>query len=126
MRWVLTVVFGRRCKLPSEYKGFAGSRRIELRSVSGVRISLTGSVEMSDSNEFEKGFKLRTYNGKQIEIIKYLGGGGQGSVYEIDYGGEKKALKWYKQLGTDPKKFYKNLQNNVEKGSPDENVFLWP
>lgn len=83
-----------------------------------------------NENLLNIGFKLKTVNGKTIEILKYLGGGGQGDVYEVSYGNEKKALKWYRQLGKDPDAFYKNIKNNVEKGSPEKDtahdVFLWP
>lgn len=76
------------------------------------------------------GFRINTYNGKAVEVLKYLGGGGQGDVYEVKYGDERKALKWYKNLGNNPTAFYNNIKNNVEKGSPeqgyDKDIFLWP
>lgn len=81
-------------------------------------------------NLLKSGFRIKTYNGKTVEVIKYLGGGGQGDVYEVYYGGDKKALKWYRNLGSSPNEFYKNIKNNVEKGSPEQglgkDVFLWP
>ena len=60
-----------------------------------------------------------------VTILKFLGGGGQGTVYEVDYGGVKKALKWYKELGTDPEAFRKNLEENIAQGPPTP-AFLWP
>lgn len=68
---------------------------------------------------------IRTTNGKSLKIIKYLGGGGQGDVYKCDYNGEIKVLKWYKNLGKNPKQFRKNLIKNCDMGSPDP-MFLWP
>lgn len=75
--------------------------------------------------QFEAGKIIKTDFGAPIKIIKYLAGGGQGDVYVVDFGGKKKALKWYKNAGKDPAAFYENLKKNVEKGSPDK-AFLWP
>lgn len=75
---------------------------------------------------FSPGTKLRTRSGSDIEIVKHLAGGRQGNVYIVEYGGKKKALKWYKNgVLIEPDKFYDNLVNNVAKGSPDKS-FLWP
>lgn len=75
---------------------------------------------------FEPGKVIKTDCGGQIEIVKYLGGGGQGDVYKVNYGGKEKALKWYKSGALrDPDAFYENLKRNVDKGSLD-NAFLWP
>lgn len=35
------------------------------------------------NNLLKSGFRIKTYNGKTVEVIKYLGGGGQGDVYEV-------------------------------------------
>jgi len=51
--------------------------------------------------QFELGKVLKTNFGAPIKIIKYLAGGGQGDVYEVEYEGEKKALKWYKKDAPD-------------------------
>ena len=51
--------------------------------------------------QFEPGKVLKTNFGAPIKIIKYLAGGGQGDVYEVEYEGEKKALKWYKKDAPD-------------------------
>lgn len=75
--------------------------------------------------QFEPGTVLKTNYGVPIRIIKYLAGGGQGDVYMVEYEGKKKALKWYRDAGTNPAAFYDNLKRNVEKGSPDK-AFLWP
>jgi len=75
--------------------------------------------------QFEPGKIIKTDFGAPIKIIKYLAGGGQGDVYVVEYGGKKKALKWYKNAGKDPEAFYNNLKRNVEKGAPDK-AFLWP
>lgn len=75
---------------------------------------------------FEPGKVIKTDCGGQIKIVKYLAGGGQGDVYEVNYGGKSKALKWYKTKALrDPDAFYENLRRNAEKGSPDK-AFLWP
>lgn len=75
--------------------------------------------------EFKPGDILKSIDGNNIKIIRFLASGGQGDVYEVEYKGERKALKWYRTFGTNKKKFYENLKNNISNGSPDKN-FLWP
>jgi serine/threonine protein kinase len=76
--------------------------------------------------DLESGFKIQTKGFKMVVVGKKLGEGGQGAVYEVDYDGQKKALKWYsgKKLSK-PDKFYANLENNIKKGKPTK-AFLWP
>lgn len=75
---------------------------------------------------FDPGKIIKTDFGSPIKIIKYLASGGQGDVYIAEYGGKKKALKWYKsQALRNPDAFYDNLKRNADKGSPDK-AFLWP
>ena len=68
---------------------------------------------------------VKTTTGETIKVIKYLGGGGQGDVYFCQFRGETKVLKWYKNLGKNPRQFRKNLIKNCDAGSPDP-MFLWP
>lgn len=75
--------------------------------------------------QFEAGKIIRTCEDMPIKIVRYIAGGGQGDVYEVEYKGQRKALKWYKNAGKDPDAFYNNLKKNVEKGAPSES-FLWP
>ena len=76
--------------------------------------------------ELTIGTIIKTDFGTPIKVEKLLGEGGQGYVYLVDYAGQKKALKWYKDKALrDPDAFYKNLKNNVQKGAPDK-AFLWP
>jgi DNA-binding helix-hairpin-helix protein with protein kinase domain len=76
--------------------------------------------------DLPQGYAIKTAGGKQISVGQKLGEGGQGAVYKVNYDGKPKALKWYsgKKFG-DPEKFYANLQNNIDKGSPTK-AFLWP
>jgi len=76
--------------------------------------------------DLELGFEIQTKNFKKVVVGKKLGEGGQGAVYEVDYAGQKKALKWYsgKKIAN-PKKFYENLENNIKNGAPTK-AFLWP
>ena len=82
------------------------------------------------------GAEIKTTEGMTAKVLKELGSGGQGTVYMVDYGGKKMALKWYHDSAfADPKtgavdaekreSFYENLKNNVRIGSPSAE-FLWP
>ncbi len=73
--------------------------------------------------------KINLDNGEKVEIIRLIGQGGQGEVYEVEKAGKRFALKWYlttylKGLSSS-KDFYDNLSNNVLQGSPSQS-FLWP
>lgn len=63
-----------------------------------------------------------------LKVIEYLGEGGQGEVYRVEYCGKQKALKWYKPncMGKKPQSFYNNISDNISKGPPNAKVFLWP
>lgn len=73
------------------------------------------------------GAKLSTDSGNTITVLRKLGEGGQGFVYEVDYGGDRKALKWYKAsgMGDTPEAFRSVLADNIKHGSPAPE-FLWP
>ena len=79
------------------------------------------------SEKLSSGYRINTLLGKEAVIEKWLGEGGQGDVYAVQYGGEKKALKWYKPcgMGKNPQAFYENVKDNVMRGSPSPE-FLWP
>ena len=70
--------------------------------------------------------RIKTMRGQQVAVLRYIGGGGQGDVYEVLYDGMHKALKWYHHDAIKrPKEFITNLQRNIYNGSPTEE-FLWP
>lgn len=73
------------------------------------------------------GARIKTKYGGTVTVKQYLGEGGQGWVYQVDYNGQEKALKWYKPsgLGGKPEAFYENIDNNIQRGSPSP-AFLWP
>lgn len=76
--------------------------------------------------EFQKGQRIKTATGGELEVIQKLGEGGQGIVYKVNYNGKQLALKWY--FGNklrDPDTFYRNIQNNIKQGAPTS-AFLWP
>ncbi len=75
--------------------------------------------------QFEPGKVLQTNFGAPIKVVKYLAGGGQGDVYIVEFNGNKKALKWYRNAGKDPDALYNSIKHNVDKGAPDK-AFLWP
>ncbi len=50
------------------------------------------------------GAEIKTTEGMTAKVLKELGSGGQGTVYMVDYGGKKMALKWYHDSAfADPK-----------------------
>ena len=67
--------------------------------------------------------KVSLSNGSSAKIVKMLGQGGQGTVYQVEVGGQQMALKWYNTHPGIP--FYKNLEENIAKGAPSD-AFLWP
>lgn len=76
--------------------------------------------------EFQKGQRIKTVSGGELEVIQKLGEGGQGVVYKVNYNGKPLALKCYfgnKLNNAD--KFYRNIQNNIKQGTPT-GAFLWP
>ena len=76
--------------------------------------------------ELPVGAELKTDGFRKLKVIKELGRGGQGVVYQVEVDGETKALKWYHESAIrDKKKFYENLKNNIKIGSPASS-FLWP
>jgi serine/threonine protein kinase len=86
-------------------------------------INHKGEQNMSD---LAPGYTIKTTNYKKIVVGKKLGEGGQGAVYQVDYDGKQKALKWYSgKKFNNAFKFYANLENNIKKGKPTK-AFLWP
>ena len=76
--------------------------------------------------ELPIGAELKTDGFRKVKVIKELGRGGQGVVYQVTMDGKAKALKWYHESAIkDKKRFYDNLKNNVQIGSP-ASCFLWP
>ena len=65
-------------------------------------------------------------NGQTATVLRVLGQGGQGTVYEVNLNGKKMALKWYTHPAyTANANFYHNLETNIRIGSPSPS-FLWP
>jgi DNA-binding helix-hairpin-helix protein with protein kinase domain len=78
------------------------------------------------SDRFGIGTRIPLTNGDQAVVGGFLGEGGQGAVYRVAMGGKDYALKWYHAgVIKDSKAFYKNLGDNISKGSPTA-AFLWP
>lgn len=65
----------------------------------------------------KEGDKIRINTGGEAEVLRKLGEGGQGVVFEVAYSGKNYALKWYHKPASG--KFYDNLKSNIEKGAPD-------
>lgn len=91
------------------------------------------------SDRLKPGDKVRTMDGGVVTVKpfrtpdgrekEFIGDGGQGTVYLVDYLGKDMALKWYKQSMlndlANSQQFYDNIQRNVNAGSPSK-TFLWP
>ena len=76
--------------------------------------------------ELPIGTQLKTDGFRHLRVIKELGRGGQGVVYQVEMDGQQKALKWYHETAIkDQVTFYENLKNNIRMGSP-AGCFLWP
>ncbi len=76
--------------------------------------------------ELPIGAELETDGFRKLKVIKELGRGGQGIVYQVTISGKDKALKWYHESAIKNKKlFFENLKNNIRIGSPAD-CFLWP
>lgn len=69
---------------------------------------------------------------KRVVVRRFIGGGGTGEVYEVEWGGERKALKWLtlkdlsdfdrrKALGV----FRQLFLDDIKRGAPGPN-FAWP
>ena len=70
------------------------------------------------------GTLLKSESGNIYNVIRLLGAGGQGEVYEVECNGKSFALKWYfKHTATASQK--RILENLITKGKPDD-TFLWP
>jgi len=81
-------------------------------------------VEDIMGGSLRTGEKIASENGIEYEVIKLLGVGGQGEVYEVRTENDIYALKWYfTHIAT--KERNKILKDLVVKGRPDE-CFLWP
>ena len=75
------------------------------------------------------GAELTSEFGKKYRVVKMIGAGGQGEVYEVLSGNDRYALKWYfKASATVQQK--KILEKLIENKSPTKNekkdIFLWP
>ncbi|MDR2535741.1 MAG: serine/threonine-protein kinase [Treponema sp.] len=75
--------------------------------------------------EFSKGYKIALDHGGYAEVIRKIGSGGQGIVYEVTLHNKRYALKWYTCKLKNQEAFRENLGSNIEMGSPDDK-FLWP
>ncbi|MDU1413383.1 MAG: protein kinase [Clostridium sp.] len=72
----------------------------------------------------KENIRLTSQSGKEYYIIRKLGEGGQGEVYEVKNNEKHYALKWYfKHNATTEQKNI--IQSLISKGRPNKN-FLWP
>lgn len=73
------------------------------------------------------GDTVKMKHGGEAKVLAEFGSGGQGTVYKVSYNGKEYALKWYHKgvFGGKEQAFYRNLENNIQKGAPTDD-FLWP
>lgn len=70
------------------------------------------------------GDQLNSVNNVAYQVVRLLGAGGQGEVYEVSAGGKGYALKWYyERTATNEQRTI--IDNLISKGTPD-GKFLWP
>ncbi|NVK66742.1 MAG: serine/threonine protein kinase [Flavobacteriales bacterium] len=73
--------------------------------------------------KLKNGENIKLQSGVNMTVLKQLGEGGQGCVYEVkDASGHKYALKWYK---SPDKWMYNNIKQLIEIGSPSHD-YIWP
>jgi serine/threonine protein kinase len=61
-----------------------------------------------------------------LEVMRLLGAGGQGEVYEVNFSGEVLAAKWYfPKIASRDRGLAERLQDSIRSTSPS-NSFLWP
>lgn len=70
------------------------------------------------------GQTIHTDTGSTCQVERFLGGGGQGEVYRVNWSGQPFALKWYFPHTATPTQL-QALQTLVKKGAPTQQ-FLWP
>lgn len=75
-------------------------------------------------SNLQTGTTLRTSDGTRFKVVRCLGAGGQGEVYEVDLDGAPHALKWYLPESATPEQA-DALDTLVKRGAPEPR-FLWP
>lgn len=73
--------------------------------------------------ELAIGSAVTLKTGGAAKVLKKLGEGGQGIVYQVESNGKQYALKWY--MNNPSEAFYENLDRNIKKEAPSD-AFLWP
>ena len=79
--------------------------------------------------EFKERERIALEHGGEAVIVRLLGQGRQGAVYEITVDGAPYALKWYTCRLRDMAAFKGNLQQNIENSERNlssDGKFLWP
>lgn len=56
---------------------------------------------------------ILTDNGEPVRIVRLLGIGGQGEVYEVEYRGERKAFKYFTNVNAWHERLYENLKCDI-------------
>ena len=74
--------------------------------------------------QLRPGTAITTQAQISYRVVSLLGAGGQGEVYDVESGGQHKALKWYFPDKALPQQ-REILTRLVEMGTPDSS-FLWP
>ncbi|MEI6681647.1 MAG: serine/threonine-protein kinase [Bacteroidota bacterium] len=78
-----------------------------------------------ETNMLKKKDKLQTADGRKVTVLEFIGDGGQGEVYRVQFEGKEDfALKWYFPHAS-TKEQQEILKILIEIGPPN-NRFLWP
>jgi DNA-binding helix-hairpin-helix protein with protein kinase domain len=80
---------------------------------------------MSVAQLFTDGEHVISHSGIDLSVVRLLGEGGQGQVYEVESGGIRWAMKYYTKEAFATRIQYENLKHLIEIGSPSP-TFLWP
>jgi len=80
---------------------------------------------MTSNHHFSIGDTITTQSGMSVEIIRFIGEGGQGQVYEVQSNENRWALKYYTKEYFATAEQMENLKELIRIGSPSP-TFLWP
>ncbi len=84
-------------------------------------------MQSIDDQILQPGARLRSSDARRVgEVLGFLGQGGQGAVYKVQFSNQTLALKWYHEQYLEADRgLIKRLTKAIDRGAPDAR-FLWP